>query len=345
LGGVIYQADLGTSYAKVKRFTTLAEYVSEKVLADKIDDVRTTARLCKCDLVTHMVTEFPSLQGVMGREYARMEGVPEEVCTGVYEHYLPTKAEGQLPTSKIGAVVGMADRMDTIGGCFAIGLEPSGTADPFALRRHALAIIRIVESMAWDLSIKEFIEKSLSILHEEIEFDKDRVFAKVLDFFRGRYKQRMLRSGYENDLIEAIISVEFDRITELRSRIDHLKRFISESGEFVELTMTSKRVTNILKKQEKPFEVDPVLFKETCESDLWEAYQAFKNTIYGCLERMDYYEALSIMARLRKPVNAFFDSVEILTKENEALKANRVGVLQHVARLFTSIADFSKFSI
>jgi glycyl-tRNA synthetase beta chain len=345
LAGVIYQADLGTSYAKVQRFTTLAEYLSANVLPDKIDDVRTTARLCKCDLVTHMVTEFPSLQGVMGREYARMEGVPEEVCMGVYEHYLPTRAEGQLPESEIGAVVGLADRMDTIGGCFVVGLEPSGTADPFALRRHALAIIRIVESKAWNLSLKKFIEKCLSILHEEIEFDKDRVFTRMSDFFRERYKQRMLRSGYENDLIEAIISVEFDRINELRSRIDQLKGFIAESGEFNELAMTSKRVTNILKKQEKPFEVDSVLFEETCESDLWEAYQAVKDNVYGCLERLDYYEALSIMARLRKPVNAFFDGVEILTKENEALKANRIGVLQHVARLFLSVADFSKFSI
>ena len=345
LAGVIYQADLGTSYAKVQRFTTLVEYLSAKLLPDKIDDARTTARLCKCDLVTHMVTEFPSLQGVMGREYARMEGVPEEVCMGVYEHYLPTRAEGPLPTSEIGAVVGLADRMDTIAGCFAIGLEPSGTADPFALRRHALAIIRIVENMVWDLSLKEFIEKSLFILHEETEFDKDRVFAKVSDFFRERYKQRMLRSGYENDLIEAVISVEFDRINELRSRIDQLKGFISESGEFNELAMTSKRVTNILKKQEKPFEVDPVIFEETCESDLWEVYQALKDNVYGCLERMDYYEALSIMARLRKPVNAFFDGVEILTKESEALKANRIGVLQHLNRLFLSVADFSKFSI
>ena len=345
LAGVIYQADLGTSYAKVQRFTTLADYLSAKVLPDKIDDVRATARLCKCDLVTHMVTEFPSLQGVMGREYARMEGVPEEICIGVYEHYLPTRAEGQLPASEIGAVVGLADRMDTIAGCFVVGLEPSGTADPFALRRHALAIIRIVESKAWDLSLKKFIEKCLSILHEEIEFDKERVFAKISDFFRERYKQRMLRSGYENDLIEAIISVEFDRINELRSRIDQLKRFIVESGEFNELAMTSKRVTNILKKQEKLFEVDSVLFKENCESDLWEAYRAVKDNVYACLERMDYYEALSIMARLGKPVNAFFDGVEILTKENEALKANRIGVLQHVARLFLSVADLSKFSI
>jgi glycyl-tRNA synthetase beta chain len=342
---VIYQADLGTSYAKVQRFTRLAGYLAEKVLPNKVGDVETTARLCKCDLVTHMVTEFPSLQGVMGREYARLEGMPEEVCLGIYEHYLPARAEGRLPTSKIGAVVGLADRMDTIVGCFAVGLEPSGTADPFALRRHSLAIIRVIEDMGWDLSLKEFIAKGLSVLRDEIEFDSDRVFAKVSAFFRERYKQLMLRSGYKTDLIEAVISVKFDRINELRSRIDQLKKFASESREFQELALTFKRVTNILKKQEKTFEVDTTLFKETSESDLWETYQALKDNVHEYLERMDYYKALDLMVRLRKPVNEFFDGVEILTKENEALKANRIGILQHLSRLFLSVADLSKFSI
>ena len=156
----------------------------------------------------------------MGREYARLEGMPEEVCLGIYEHYLPARAGGQLPTSKIGAVVGLADRMDTIVGCFAVGLEPSGTADPFALRRHSLAIIRVIEDMGWDLSLKESIAKGLFVLRDEIEFDSGRVFAKVSAFFRERYKQLMLRLGYKTDLIEAVISVEFDRINDLRSRID-----------------------------------------------------------------------------------------------------------------------------
>ena len=342
---VTYQADLGTSYAKVQRFTRLAEYLGGKVLPEKIEQIKIAARLCKCDLVSQMVTEFPSLQGVVGKAYARIEGQPEEVCAAIYEHYLPTKAGGQLPTSRIGAVVGLADRMDTIIGCFAVGLEPSGTADPFALRRHSLAIIRIVEDMGWDLSLKEFIEKGLSISREEIEFDKGRVFTKVSDFFKERYKQMMLRSDYETDLIEAAISVEFDRINDLRLRIEQLKRFATESSEFHDLALTFKRVTNILKKQEKTFEVDTTLFKETSESALWKTFHALKDDVYGCLGRNDYYRALGLMVRLRKPVDDFFDEVEILTKESEALKANRVGILQQLSKLFLSVADLSKFSI
>ncbi|MBC8459902.1 MAG: glycine--tRNA ligase subunit beta [Deltaproteobacteria bacterium] len=342
---VIYQAELGTSYAKVKRFSKLAEYLTETILPGKLDDIRSVAMLCKCDLVTQMVTEFPSLQGVMGKEYARLEGYPEEICMAIHEHYLPTRSGGQLPTSKYGAVVGCADRMDTIVGCFAIGLTRSGSADPFALRRHALAIIRIVEDMEWDLSLEQFIEKAISILREDIEFDKEQVHTGVLDFFKERYKQMMLRSGYESDLIESIISVTFDRIDQLGLRIDQLKKFASESEEFQALTLIFKRVTNILKKQEEPFEVDFALFKEACESVLWEMYQTLKDDIYRCLEKRDYYGALNLMARLRKPVDDFFDGVEVLVKDNKALRENRVGLLQHLEMLFLCIADFSKFAI
>ncbi|HBF43150.1 MAG TPA: glycine--tRNA ligase subunit beta [Desulfobacteraceae bacterium] len=345
LKGVIYQADLGTSYAKVRRFTRLAEYLANGVLPDKLDDIRVAASLCKCDLVTQMVTEFTSLQGVVGKEYARMEGYPEEICLAIYEHYLPLKAEGQVPMSKIGAVIGLADRIDTITGCFAVGLEPSGSADPFALRRHALAIIRIIESMEWSVSLSESIVEALSILQEEIEFERDGVQTGVLNFFRERYKQMMLRTGYQSDLIEAVMSVDFDQIDRLRPRIDQLKRFCTESSEFQPLALTFKRVANILKKQEEQFEVDTALFTEVCESNLWDTYLALKNDIYQSLKMWDYFEALNLMARLRKPVDDFFGGVEVLTRDNKRLRENRIGVLQQLNSLFLSVADFSKISI
>lgn len=342
---VIYQAELGTSFAKVQRFVRVAEYLSEQIAPEKIDEVRLVARLCKCDLVTEMVMEFPALQGIMGREYARLDGHPEEVCLAIYEHYLPTRAGGELPTSVIGAIVGIADRMDTIAGCFAIGLDPTGTADPFALRRHALAIIRILENMGWKLSLERLISTSLSILNEEIEFDEGQVFQKVRDFFRERYKNMMLRSGYESDLIEAVVSVGFDYINQLRPRIDQLKKFVTESEEFESLVLTFKRVTNILKKQEESFSVDPGLFKEPCEFRLWEAYEEIKSDVYKSLEEGNYLKALNLMMRLKNPVDDFFDGVEILIKENPQLRGNRVGVLQHLTQLFLKLADLSKFSI
>ncbi|UCB51159.1 MAG: glycine--tRNA ligase subunit beta, partial [Deltaproteobacteria bacterium] len=240
---------------------------------------------------------------------------------------------------------GLGDRMDTVSGFFAIEMEPTGAADPFALRRHALAIIRILEKMQWNIPLEEFIAKSISILREEIEFDTALVTHKVSGFFRERYKNMMLRSGYESDLIDAIISVNFDQINQLRSRIDQLKKFMTESEEFKSLALTFKRVTNILRNQDELLPVDAHLFRESCESRLWEAYQALKDDIRVTVERGDYFEALNLMAQLRKPVDDLFDGVEILTKEDTQLRNNRVGILQNLARLFLGLADFSKFSI
>lgn len=342
---VIYQADLGTSYSKVQRFTRLAGYLAEQVAPESIDEILLAARLSKCDLETEMVMEFTSLQGVMGREYARLDGHPEEVCLAVCEHYLPDRAGGDLPSSAIGAVVGLADRMDTITGCFAVGLEPTGAADPFALRRHALAIIRILEQFHWDISLRDFISRSLAVLSEEIDFDGDGVFQKVTEFFRERYRQLMLRSDYRGDLIEAVISVDFDHINLIRARTDQLARFISESDEFESLVLTFKRVTNILKKQEESFEVDPALFREACESTFWEAYEGIKDQVRSLMEQKSYFEALTLMAGLRRPVDDLFEGVEIMSRDNPELKGNRIGMLQGLSRLFLSLADFSRFSI
>jgi len=345
LRDVIYQAELGTSYEKVYRFTRLAEDLAAKVLPEKTDAVIAVARLCKCDLVTQMVCEFPSLQGVMGRAYAREEGYPEEICEAIEQHYLPTRAGGDLPSSAIGAIVGIADRMDTIAGCFSVGLEPTGSADPFALRRHALAILRILETTGWDFSFRELIEKAISLLHGQLQFDVDAVFSRVLDFFEERYRQMLLRAGYETDFIEAIISVEFDRIHLLRSRIDQLKRFASASEDFEGLALTAKRINNILKNQDRSLPVRPEFFEERCESDLWETYLSLRERVGSCLEKRDYFGAMQVMAGLRKPVDDFFDGVEILSRDNQELRANRVALLQHLAGLFSSVADFSKFSI
>jgi glycyl-tRNA synthetase beta chain len=345
LNGVIYQAKLGTSYAKVQRFTALAEFMAEKVAKDSLQPVRLAAKLCKCDLVTQMVTEFPTLQGVMGTEYARLDGHPEEACVAIREHYLPARAGDELPSSIPGAIVGIADRMDTIAGFFSIGMEPTGAADPFALRRHALAVIRILESREWDLSLKELVSKALSILLKDISFDEPLVLGKILDFFRERYRQMMLRSDYGYGLVEAAIAVEFDRINQLRSRLDQLQAFVKEFGEFESFVLTSKRISNILKNQEEPVGVKPAHFKVPCESKLWECYQAVKGPIEEFIEKKNTYQALKLMATLKGPVDDFFNGVEILTKESAELKNNRVGMLQELSRLFLKVADFSKFAI
>ncbi len=345
LRGVVYQAQLGTSYDKVRRFTRVAEYLSERIAPEKISEIRLASALCKCDLVTSMVMEFPTLQGVMGTEYARIDGHPEEVCVAIREHYLPERAGGPLPSSVVGAVVGVADRMDTIAGFFAIQLEPTGAADPYALRRHALAIVRIVEDRGWPISLQDLIRSALSILGETLSFDRDGVEKKITDFFKERYRQMMLRSEFGPDLVEAVLSVGFDRIDDLRPRIDHLSRFMKESDESTSLVLASKRVSNILKNQERSTDVNPALFRDPSESSLWEACSGARDEVRQMVEKGDYLGALNRMAGLRKPVDDFFEAVEILTKSDPAVRNNRVAMLHVLSGLLSSIADFSKFAV
>ena len=345
LRDVIYQAELGTSFSKVERFTLLAQYVAQQIAPEKTDFAKIAAGLCKCDLVTEMVMEFPTLQGIMGKEYALLDGHKEEVCQAIYEHYLPAKAGGPLPASVTGAIISLADRMDTIGGCFSIGMEPTGAADPFALRRHALAIIRILEDRGWNLSLSGFISKSLEILSANVDFDSEQIFHNILNFFRDRYKNRMLGAGYESDLIEAVVSAKFDIISELPARIDQLQRFTKESEDFQSLALTFKRVSNILKNQEEILDVNPGLFEDAAETVLWETYTGLKDEIQTLTENKKYLEALNIMSGLRKPVDNFFDSVEVLTKDLPDLKNNRVAILQNLSKLFLMLVDFSSFSI
>ena len=342
---VIYQARLGTSYAKVERFTKIAAYLAEKIAPEKTDNILLAARLCKCDLITEMVQEFPVLQGVMGMEYARLEGHPEDVCQAISEHYLPARSGDELPSGITGSIVGLGDRIDTIAGCFSIGLEPTGAADPFALRRHALAILRILENREWNLSLENMVSFALEILANEVEFDKNRVSSSIVNFFRERYKNMMLRAGYGSDLIEAVVSAEFDLICLLPARIEQLKIFSQESGDFETLAQTIKRVSNILKNQVKTMGVDPELFQDKCESDLWDIFKGLKDDIMRHLEERKYIDALNLMTKLRKPVDDFFDTVEVLTKESVELRNNRVGMLNNLSELFLTIADFSKFSI
>ena len=345
LKDVVYQADLGSSFDKVVRFKELAQAICNDLGIDRDDDLRLAADLCKCDLVTQMVCEFPSLQGVIGKEYARMEGFPDEVCVAIEEHYMPVAADSALPETELGAVLSIADRLDTITGCFAVNLVPSGSSDPFALRRHALAIIRILEDRDWPLSLKKMINEAVLILKKQVDFDSQTVLEKVMGFFRERYRHLILRAGYDSDIVESVISVAFDTVNDLRKRIDQLKRFSVQSGEFNELALTFKRVSNILRNQDRVDNIDTSMFREESEIILWKTYTEVKNEVKAYLKSRDYYGAMALMAGLKGPVDDFFDNVEVLTRADPRLKNNRVGMLQRVEALLKELADFSKFSI
>ncbi len=345
LKGIIYHAQLGTSYDKVERFTELAEYICDLIAPDLKRDANLLCRLCKCDLTTLMVSEFPDLQGIMGREYARLEGYPMHICDAIYEHYLPVGSSEKLPDSPIGAIVGIADRMDTICAYFGIGIKPTGSADPIGLRRHAIAIIRILEDKGWQISLKDLIARALEIISRKIRLKSEieQIKEEVIAFFKDRYRFMRIAEGIPAETVDAVISVSFDQIAFLKDRIKQIQEFISKAEDkFQELVLTAKRVNNILKKQKEKYEVNESFFKTPQEQRLWKIYLDVKEKINKSIENKDYIAAINYLILMKEPVDELFDNVEILTKEDE-LRKNRIGLVQHVQALFKKIADFSKF--
>jgi glycyl-tRNA synthetase beta chain len=341
---VIYQAELGTSFDKVQRFTRLAEYLTEQIIPENIDDVRVVAKLCKCDLVTEMVMEFPSLQGVMGKEYARLDGYPEDICSAILDHYLPIQAESQLPESLIGAIVGIADRMDTIVGFFSMGREPDGTADPYALRRQALAIIRIVRDKKIAISFNDFIHKSASILNETISFDQKKVENSVNNFIKNRFKNLLLAQEITQEFIEAVISIDFNYLHQAEKKIHALQKFQDSSKDFETLAIAFKRIINIGKGFKETYSVNPDLFEHKSEEGLWKTFQVIKAEAKKQIDEENYLEALNEMSKIIKSVDEFFSEVMVMA-EDTRIKENRLGILKNLQEFFLQVADFSKFSI
>ena len=339
---VVFQAKLGTSYEKVMRFTRLAQFLVEKIDPKLKERVERASLLSKADLVTGMVGEFPKLQGIVGREYSRLSGEKPEVAEAVYEHYLPAFAGDRLPSSAVGDIVSIADKMDTIVGSFGIGLIPTGTADPFGLRRQALGIIRIILEKQYVLSLVELIEEGGRLLKEKLGRALSEVKTEVLDFFRTRYQYFLLDKGTPFDVIEAVISTSFDDLLDVQHRIDAL-RVAREWGDFGSIVIGSKRAMNILKGYSSKNDVRPSLFNAPEEQSLYQSFLEAKERIGLHLKQKAYEAALLEMTKMRQPIDDFFDGVMVMV-EDEPLRNNRLALLDSIGQLFQRIADFSKLT-
>jgi len=339
---VVFQAKLGTSYEKVMRFKRLALWITERIDPKLREMVDRTSLLCKADLVTGMVGEFPKLQGIVGREYARLSKEKPEVAEAIYEHYLPGFAGDRLPSSPIGDIVSIADKMDTIVGCFGIGLVPTGTADPFGLRRQALGIIRIVLEKKYPISLRGLIEESQKQLEEKMERPVEQVKEEVLDFFRVRYQNFLLDKGYPFDVTEAVISNSFGELLDIQHRIDAL-RTAREWKDFGSIVIGFKRAMNILKGLTSTMEINPSLFSEPVEKNLYQSFLKARENISRFLSQKDYETALLEMTQMKKPIDEFFDGVMVMV-EDEAIRNNRLTLLDEIGKLFLRIADFSKLT-
>ena len=339
---VVFQAKLGTSFEKMERFRHLALWIIDRIDPGLRALVDRTAFLCKADLVTGMVGEFPKLQGVVGREYARLTGEKPEVAESIHEHYWPTFAGDRLPTRPIGDAVSMADRLDTIVGCFGVGLIPTGTADPFGLRRHALAIIRIILEKKYSLSLFEFIDESEKLLKHKMERPMSDVKQEVRDFFRTRYQYFLLDKGYPFDVIDAVFSTGVDELVDAQGRVEALAE-AKGWKDFESIVIASKRAINILKGASPAKKIDPTLFHEPAEKNLYQAFITTRETVEARLKKRDYRAALLEMTRLKVPVDQFFDGVMVMV-EDQTIRENRLALLDQIGQVCGRIADFSKLS-
>lgn len=336
---VVFHKLLGTSYDKVMRFRKLAAIIADKINPAIKDTVDRAALLAKADLETQMVGEFSELQGIMGREYARLAGENPVVSEAVYEHYLPIAAGGDLPQTDEGAIVGIADKVDTITGFFGVGLPPTGTADPYALRRQALGVINIILDRRYALPLDFLLDESLKLLDGVLKKPAAEVKKDVRDFFAGRYQNQLIAQGYAYDTVDAVLAVGLNDLVVASEKIKALQAFRT-NPEFEPISIAFKRVDNILKDFSNP-NVDPKLFATDAERNLYSAAKEIEKQIVDGIEKNDFNLALKEMARLRPPVDAFFDSVMVMDKD-EKVKFNRLSLLSEISATFHKIADFAK---
>ena len=336
---VVFQQKLGTLYDKAMRLTRLAAHIAAELGGDRDKAVR-AAELCKCDLMTEMVGEFPDLQGIIGRYYALHDGEDPEVAAAIDQHYRPRFAGDVLPENPTARALALADRLDTLLGIFAIGQTPTGDKDPYALRRAALGVLRILIEEGLDLDLAELLTATASGFPAAIETEcaRDKVLDFILDRLRAYYQDR----GIRPDVLDAVMALRPTRPVDIDRRVHAVTGF-RQLPEAQALAAANKRIGNILKKLEGrlPEEVDPDLLKDDAEKALYAAFTALETDVQQAIATGDYTAALEKLATLREPVDRFFDEVMVMT-EDEQLRNNRIALLNRLHKLFMQVADISR---
>lgn len=359
LDNITFQAQLGSIGDKVRRVTQLAREIAARIDGDAQLAER-AAQLAKCDLVTNLVGEFPELQGIMGRYYATADGEPAEVAAAIAEHYQPRGAGDALPATKAGLAVAIADRIDTLTGIFAIGQKPSGTKDPFALRRAAIGMGRMIFEHRLPLDLPDLIEAALRA-HTVFESAapagkhwpaREAVAAEVYDYLMERQRNAWLEPpdggpplpGLTPEICDAVIAARPRSPLDFDARVRALIAFLA-MPEAASLTAANKRIANLLKKSaggaSAPGHINDTLLREGAERALFQALQGVMHSVPGMIAAGEYSAALNALAALRAPVDAFFDDVMVMDPD-AALRANRLALLAALRELFAGIADLSR---
>jgi glycyl-tRNA synthetase beta chain len=344
LRGIVFQQKLGTIHEKVERFAALAAEFN-RLLGTPCaeEDIVRAATLAKADLTTGMVGEFPELQGVIGAEYATRQGENSVVADAIFDHYLPRGAEEALPRSDVAALIALADKLDTVVGCFGIGLIPSGTADPYALRRAALGIIRILLDKRYALPLSQMVDAALDKLGPKPTSPAAETKEAVMRFVRGRFENLMRTRGIAVDAVEAVLARGFDDLVDAADRLSALSRFRQDPA-FESLATAFKRAANLVEKERESgalSAVDASLFAEPAERALHERIEALAAEMRELFSRRAYEEALRVASGLREPVDRFFTDVLVMAPDAR-VRDNRLALLRQLRDLADSFADFTR---
>lgn len=338
---VVFQDGLGTIYDKALRLEVLAGYIADAIGAneqDKKDAVR-AAKLAKADLVTGMVTEFTELQGVMGREYALLDGETKAVAQAIDEHYMPRFAGDSQPASVAGRIVSLADKIDTIVGTFSRGLIPTGSQDPFALRRQALGIVNMLKEAQYHISLSQLVAKAMELLKIADAGQQAKLQNDVADFMKLRLKNVLADAGIRYDVVDAVF-VTVDDIYGVFLRAQAVNEAVKQDME--KTIQAFVRTGNIARKAEDvQAAVEADILAEQVEKDLCKAYEAAASKVEKEVAAQDYAGAIATLSQLAAPIDAFFDGVMVMDKD-EKIKNNRLGLLKLVDNLICQVADFSK---
>ncbi|CDB34155.1 glycine--tRNA ligase beta subunit [Eggerthella sp. CAG:209] len=346
LGEVVFQEKLGTMLDKTNRIQRLADHLAEDagLAGQDLSDVERAARLCKADLVTSAVVEFTSVQGVMGSYYAAASGETAQVAQAIEQHYRPRFAGDEAPDTVVGKIVAIADKLDTVCGLFAVGQGPTGSSDPFALRRSAIGIVAMLSGKdAVEVSLVAAIDAALaSYAQQGIEFDSDAARRDVIEFFITRTKVMMRDAGNSIDAIDAVLSAGIQEPVELINRVSALEAARSEQPEVFEDLATAYARANNLCDSKLGTEVNESLLSEV-EQALVRAVGQAESNVASALENNNYAAALSELAALRKPIDLFFENTMVMD-EDQTLRENRLRLLNSFVAVFANVADFALLS-
>lgn len=337
---VSFQEGLGNMYDKSERLVKMAEMLRFAINTPvDEEELRRCALLCKTDLVTGMVIEFTELQGVMGREYALLDGEKPEVATGIFEHYLPRFAGDALPATTIGRIVGIGDKLDNICATFSRGLAPTGSQDPYALRRQALGVINILLDANYHISLAKIIAGTLYLLDIKPE-ETGKLVPQIMEFFKQRLRNLLMDQGIRYDVIDAVfVDKRNDDMVDLAVRCKVLAAYV-EAGNAEPLVQVSVRVSNLCKKIEKEVAISGALFKDESENKLHEVVAAVSKEIIPEIVLYDYAAVLKAGEKVIEPVNTFFDNVMVMD-EDENVKNNRLAMLEEVRGIVNAVGDLS----